>query len=500
MCRTGSSTTATQDASTPIYTPEAFVGESSLPDEMEDVENCQLGGTKPVFTPTAQRIRRIPVLLAPVTKTVSRSTDFLKVLLGSSLLVFLAYVASPDDEPSIRLAMVGNSMMYYNDLPRVLEAMAKGNLEQNSCLHGNADFSSHLWYGNGMWDKWTTGQARIWEIDDVPVYDYGACSVQQLLFGKDDRLIDRRRRRQQQQQLKEQQQPLHQRALAYIVNASDYTQGDDEYATAVPEDAWEYGLMNDGTNPCLVDKNYNDYTQTLYEMDGRPSWDFVLMNDNTRNPCCTDQRAQSMELLENVYLPWLKQIKAAPIFMVTYGYWASNRDMSGLTDVPTFASLTYNGYLEYAELAEQILPESLKPRIAPVGPAFLLVWEENASLWADLIHNDEIHLSPSGTFLQACVVYATIFGKLPDTSIFDGAEGPDRLWRWARRMAPAEHEYKPYPTRDTAQYLYHIAHRVCILGEMPKSLILYPNSTSVSFTPDDSLYATASDRNGGPHL
>lgn len=480
MCRTGSS----QDASTPIYSPEDFIGQSSVPDEVPvDVESLDVK-----YRVTTAR--RIPTLVAPIAKTVSRSADVLKVVLGTSLLIFLASVAAPDDEPVIRVAMVGNSMMYYNDLPRVLEAMAKGNLQQNSCLHGNADFSSHLWYGNGMWDKWTTGQARIWEIDDAPIYDYGACSVQQLLFGKDDRLIDRRRTRTRTRQRQRQ------RVLASTINVSDYTQGDDEYATAVPEDAWEYALMNDETNPCLVDDNYNDYTQYLYETNGRPHWDFVLMNDNTRNPCCTDQRAESMELLENVYLPWLKQIKATPIFMVTYGYWASNRDMSGLTDVPTFASLTYNGYLDYARLAETMLPESLKPRVAPVGLAFLLVWEENPSLWADLIHNDEIHLSPSGTFLQACVVYATIFGKLPDTSIFEGSEGPDRLWRWARRMAPAEHEYKPYPTRDTAQYLYHIAHRICILGETPKTLIHYPANTSVLFTPDDSLYSTTDHKEG----
>lgn len=86
---------------------------------------------------------------------------FFKFLFGASFLVILVYwyvvdYRNQDTQPTVRLAMVGNSMMYFNDLPRLLEAMAKGKLHQNSCLHGNADFSSHLWYGNGMSDKWNT--------------------------------------------------------------------------------------------------------------------------------------------------------------------------------------------------------------------------------------------------------------------------------------------------------------------------------------------------------
>lgn len=195
-----------------------------------------------------------------------------------------------------------------------------------------------------------------------------------------------------------------------------------------------------------------------------------------------------MELLENVYLPWLEEIQATPIFMVTYSYWASTRDMSGLIDIPTFASLTYNGYQDYYRLAEEYLPSSLKPRIAPVGLAFLLVWEENPSMWEHLIHYDEIHLSPSGTFLEACVVYHTIFGILPDPNIYQGNGGTDQLWQYARRMDPVEDVYKAYPTRQVADYLYHIASRICVHKEVPKSLQYYPANTSIYFTPDDSMY------------
>lgn len=56
-------------------------------------------------------------------------------------------------DPDVRVAMIGNSLMYYNDLPRLLEAMSAGSITQDSCLHGDASFLSHLTYGNGMYEK-----------------------------------------------------------------------------------------------------------------------------------------------------------------------------------------------------------------------------------------------------------------------------------------------------------------------------------------------------------
>jgi hypothetical protein len=383
----------------------------------------------------------------------------LKIGVFGIMLIMAVTLLAPsvDTTSKVRLAIVGNSLIYFNDLPRLLEAMAHGRLHQESCLHGNADFSSHLWYGNGMHNKWRTEQARIWDADGE-IYDFGACTVQELLFGEDERITEQ-----------------------WIIDASN--------STYVPQQEWEYELEDDGTNPCLVDQAYKEYREARFLANGPPRWDFVLLNDNTRSPCCTTQRGASMELLEDVYLPWFEEIQATPIFMVTYSYWASKRDMSGLTDIPTFASLTYNGYQDYYQLAKTYLPSALKPRIAPVGLAFLLVWEENPSLWEDLMHYDEIHLSPSGTFLEACVVYHTIFGTLPDPSVFQGHDGPNQLWQYARRMAPIEDVFKPLPTRQVAEYLYHIASRICVRKEIPRSLQFYPANTSTYFIPDDSLYA-----------
>jgi hypothetical protein len=248
----------------------------------------------------------------------------------------------------------------------------------------------------------------------------------------------------------------------------------------------EYELEDDGTNPCLQSANYYFYKQGQYDRNGAPKWDYILLNDNSRAPCCTEQRSKGLELLKDVYVPWFRETKAVPIFMVTYAYWSTKRDMSGLTDIPTFLSLTYEGYKEYAATVAKALPKSQKPRLAPVGLAFLLIWEENPTMWKNLIHMDQIHLTPSGTFLEGLVVYATIYGRLPDPKIvLDGNIA--NLFSNARRMTPSEHIQEAYPTIDQARYLYHIASRIRA-GELPRSFVQYENGESADFIPDDESY------------
>jgi hypothetical protein len=86
------------------------------------------------------------------------------------------------------------------------------------------------------------------------------------------------------------------------------------------------------------------------------------------------------------------------------------------------------------------------------------------------------------------VVYATIFGKLPPAKVVMSEQGISLLWKRARRMVPDEHELKPFPSLDEAKYLYHIAHRICIKKDTPRSLVIMPTNESVYYTPDDSLY------------
>lgn len=82
-------------------------------------------------------------------------------------------------------------MIYYNDLPRLLERLSENNMEQNSCLRGAASLAGLLVDGNGMMDKFNTLNAywcTNFTNSSNTIYDYGDCTMEQLLFGHDERL------------------------------------------------------------------------------------------------------------------------------------------------------------------------------------------------------------------------------------------------------------------------------------------------------------------------
>lgn len=98
------------------------------------------------------------------------------------LCVAIAVLTRKASLPYYQVAIIGNSMCYYNDLPRLLETLGDGHIQQDSCLHGDASLSSLLVWGNGMAVKWKTGNARDMDGDRTQ-YDFGACTVHQLFFG-----------------------------------------------------------------------------------------------------------------------------------------------------------------------------------------------------------------------------------------------------------------------------------------------------------------------------
>ncbi|KAL3922757.1 MAG: hypothetical protein SGILL_002034 [Bacillariaceae sp.] len=80
---------------------------------------------------------------------------------------------------------MGNSIQYYNDMPRLLEHMMlakfKKNVQQNSCLRGGATISSLWEKGNGMAKKFHTDPAKR----EDGSYDIGSPTVQDLLKEKE---------------------------------------------------------------------------------------------------------------------------------------------------------------------------------------------------------------------------------------------------------------------------------------------------------------------------
>jgi hypothetical protein len=349
--------------------------------------------------------------------------------------------------------------MTVNDFPRYFQAISAHlhghHVEQNSCLHGGGSIPSLVMEGNAMWPQFETENAvlsHIYDRDGMVIHDYGACTVPQLLTGIDTRLDD------------------------------------PGYASFQDVDPINASRVN--KNPCRQDPAYRDFARQYYEKEiaqyaadknknkNNHYWDYVVINDNTRNPARGKTRQHSLAFLETSYVPWLQQIQATPVFLWTHAYPGptdpnSTLDLTGLHDVANFTSLTGVGYRAYSDLLQSHLPTSQQPRIAPVGLAFLLVHEEDPLLWAHLFHSDGIHASPSGTFLQGCIVYHTIFGQLPP---HDWVVRPDddmaSLWKTARMMQHSWDPPNPFPTTEIADRLYTFAQRI-VQGEIPKSYIDY---------------------------
>lgn len=92
--------------------------------------------------------------------------------------------ASPKKNTEIRVAFLGNSILYFNDCPRLLEQMLKTKYDkvvQDSCLRGGASLPSLWEEGNGMRNKFgRSDQAKMADGSS----DIGAATVQDLLSQK----------------------------------------------------------------------------------------------------------------------------------------------------------------------------------------------------------------------------------------------------------------------------------------------------------------------------
>ena len=283
----------------------------------------------------------------------------------------------------IRCACLGNSILYYNDVPRLLEALSDGQLTQRSCLRGGATFTSLLDKGGRMEKLWRTPGA----MQSDGSYDTGAATVPELL-----------------------------------------------------------------SDEC----------------------DFVIMNDYTQGPARSVTLEQSVAVLRERYAPLLLRCGGVPVLLVTPAYRSPTKGSDDLGGPHEFTGRLMEGYAILAATLKELLPPSQSPRIAPVGPAFLIVHDEHPELWHEMFQLDHFHPSPIGTFLEAAVLYYVMFGKAPAAALDDAS----RLWSRARAMAPHGEDPLRMPTNSEMEYLCIVAARACNIDHTSSIIPYDANSTS----------------------
>jgi hypothetical protein len=316
------------------------------------------------------------------------------------------------------VAFVGTRYLAVNDLPRMMEAMSMGHWNQKSCLHVKGSLTSILETGNGMASMWATKEAYNLSRG---VYDFGACTVEQLFLGFDDNIVY-----QDQNQI----------------------------------------YYNDGRNPCFVNDDYFNYMTK--KLRNQTLFDVVVFSDHAKRMAMDATREAAISELKLTYSIYLNENKAVPVIISPHAYWSQHTNMTGLIDLASFTSLIYEGSLQYAEALSSVLPSNQKARIAPVSLAFLTVYEEDPDLWSLLTDAYDIHASVFGSYLIGCVLYATVTGTMPHPDL-----GADVESLFANSRAVSGAADWGYPDADQASYLWQVAKRVAHQNYKPSSLELY---------------------------
>lgn len=407
----------------------------------------------PLLRPPAPRIPPPP----PTAASVGQASRLWVGVGAAAVVLYALFWGRPTPSTTARIAFVGNSFQFVNDLPRVLTAMAEPQvvIEQDSMLHGSLSLITLLKRGNGMRKRWKTENA--WN-ETLGVYDYGACTLPQLLLGEDDYLTENN--------------------YDQVYSNDGFNPCFNKYSNAYYEAASDDDAVyyDDGDDD---DRYYQDDEESqVYlnftlatKMVANKTWDYVVLNDQSVRPAVPRKREKTVRVLESTYAPLFEQCGATPVFISTHGYWRDNLNLTelyGIQDVPHFTARLHKGYQVYAQTLS-----SLKPLVAPVGIAFLVVWEENPEMWDRLFGSDQYHPSPLGTYLMGCVVHATIFGRLPDApTVSDATAGKlmiNQTFAQSRSMGLRREAPGALPTPEEAVYLRWIAKQVVFRNYQPYS-------------------------------
>ena len=161
----------------------------------------------------------------------------------------------------------------------------------------------------------------------------------------------------------------------------------------------------------------------LKSMIAERRWSWVVLQEQSEKPGFWDTAYES-ELKEsyealNVLDSWVREAKAETILMMT---WARlNEDPYNPDIFPDFTTMQDRVATGYYRMQAQISTIERPVKIAPVGLAFQAIHDsvkdrdptESGTDFFNLYQEDTIHPSVQGSYLAACVIYATITGRDP---------------------------------------------------------------------------------------
>ena len=158
-------------------------------------------------------------------------------------------------------------------------------------------------------------------------------------------------------------------------------------------------------------------------LNGGTRWDYVILQDHSQIPgFLTDNRNWVDSLSGAKKLdPMIERAGAETVFLMTWG--RRDGDPSNINRYPNYTAMQSHLEIGYRKYAENVSTEDRPIWIAPVGLAWKHIFEEinqtgsdptsPGTLFYDLYSSDGSHPSLSGSYLAACVIYATTTGRSP---------------------------------------------------------------------------------------
>jgi len=170
-------------------------------------------------------------------------------------------------------------------------------------------------------------------------------------------------------------------------------------------------LARAGRHPVVVDmvapggwtlEQHAASAETSGKIEGSP-WTFVVLQEQSVVPAVAQAREAGMYPAVRKLATAIRAHGAEPVLYLT---WARRDGFpeGGFADFGAMQAALTDGYLRIAN--------QLDLRVAPAGEAWRLALAEIPD--APLFVSDGSHPAPAGTYLTACVLYATLFHSSPE--------------------------------------------------------------------------------------
>jgi len=138
-------------------------------------------------------------------------------------------------------------------------------------------------------------------------------------------------------------------------------------------------------------------------------WTYVVLQDQSETPATATGRDDYTYPAASELASRAEAAGAVPLLFMTWAH------KDGL---PASGLPTYEAMQQRIDAAYRLISEELDVPVAPVGFTWYMVRQDHPDI--DLWQDDGSHPSRAGTYLAACVFYASIFQESPEGLSFHG--------------------------------------------------------------------------------